>query len=243
LQGTSSQLGGDKLKRTVLIYLVGNETQWELPYYAEGRGDFQKSKKRRPVVRFFSEKEVVSRGGVDDLEDDLGEKCDWYARIGSIQLPATKGRRVVAPPAAVSSLFDDWVACGRPRELGWRYKHIELYSAAEKALMIALGPKEHPVGYEVNSLTPDLHEIPNILQRLEASEIVEVDVPMTVGFCYTDQDGLDRTREDDRNFHLSIWCEKTVNDFKVKAKAQREKAPQHPGDQQISNLKEQKEKE
>jgi hypothetical protein len=109
--------------------------------------------------------------------------------------------------------------------------------------MTELGPKEHPVGYEVNSLTPQLHEIPYPLQSLEASEIVEVDVRMTVGFCYTDQDGLDRTREDDRYFHLSIWCEKTVNDFKVRAKAQREKAPQHPGDQQISNLKEQKEKE
>jgi hypothetical protein len=109
--------------------------------------------------------------------------------------------------------------------------------------MIALGPKEHPVGYEVNSLTPELHEIPCILQRLEASEIVAVDVQMTVGFCYTDHDGLDRTREDDRNFHLSIWCEKTVNDFKVKAEAQREKTPQHHRDQQISNLREQKEKE
>lgn len=231
------------MKQTVLIYLVGDETEWDLPYYAEGRGDFQKSKKRPPLVRFFSEKEVVSRGGAEDLEDDLGEKCDWYARIGSLQLPAKKGRRVVAPRGAVSSLLDDWVANGCPRQLGSRYKHIELYSAAEEALMTALGPKEHPVGYDVNSLTPGLYEIPYPLQSLEASEIVEVDVRMTVGFRYTDQDGLDRTREDDRYFHLSIWCEKTVNDFKVRAKAQREKAPQHPGDQQISNLKEQKEKE
>ena len=227
------------MKQTVLIYLVGDETEWNLPYYAEGT----KSRKRPPVVRFFSEKELFSRGGVDDLEDDLGEKCDWYARIGSIQLLARKGRRVVAPPGAVSSLIDDWVASGCPRELGSRYKHIELYSAAEKALKAALGPKEHPVSYEINSLTPELHDIPCLLQSLEASEIVEVDVPMRVGFRYTDQDGLDRTREDDRNFHLSIWCEKTVNEFKVKAKAQSEKAPQHPGDQQISNLKEQKEKE
>jgi hypothetical protein len=71
------------LKRTVLIYSVGHETEWELPYYAEGRGDFRKSKKTPPVVRFFSEKEVFSHGGVDDLEDDLGEKCDWYVTSAS----------------------------------------------------------------------------------------------------------------------------------------------------------------
>jgi hypothetical protein len=40
----------------------------------------------------------------------------------------------------------------------------------------------------------------------------------------------------------SIWCEKTVNDFKVKAEVQTEKTAQRPGDEQISNLNEKKEK-
>jgi hypothetical protein len=238
----SLQLKGDKLKETVLVYVVGNEDQWELPHYLKGTADFQKSKKGGQVVRFFSEEEVVSRGGVDELEYDLGEKCDWYAGIGSIRLPAAKGRRILAPPAAASSLFDDWVASGRPRRLGWRYKHIELHRAAKEALTVALSREEVPVRYEGNCPTPDLLEIPNILQRLEAREIVETNVQVTLRLCYTDHDGLVYIGEDHRNFHLSVWCEKTVNDFKVKAAVQAETNPQRLGNCQISNLNEKKEK-
>jgi hypothetical protein len=190
------------LKEPVLVYVVGNEKQWELPYYLGGRADSQKSKTISQVVRFFSEREVVFRGGVDEFEYDLGERCDWYARIGSIQLPATKGRRVVAPPAAVSSLFDCWVASGRPRELGWQYKHIELYRAAKEALMIALSREESLGSYTLNPLTPDLHEIPNIFQRLENREIVEIDVQATLGFCEIDHDGLVSTWKDYHDFHM-----------------------------------------
>ena len=239
---TSSQIGGDKLKETVLVYVVGNEKQLELPHGLGCTADFQKSEKISQAVRLFSEREVVFRGGVDGLEYDLGEKCDWYARIGSIQWPATTAGRIVAPPAATSSLFDDWVAGGRPREFGWRYKRFELYRAAEEALMIALSREKNPGSYGLNSLTPDLHEIPNIFQRLETREIVEIDVQVTLGFCEIDHDGLVYTWSDYRNFHLSMWCEKTVNDFKVKAEARTEETPQCLGDWQISNPSEKKEK-
>ena len=44
------------MKQTVLIYLVGDETEWDLPYYAEGRGDFQKRKSDLPRSASFQKK-------------------------------------------------------------------------------------------------------------------------------------------------------------------------------------------
>jgi hypothetical protein len=227
------------LKETVLVYVVGNEEQWELPHGLGCTADFQKSEKISQAVRFFSEREVAFRGGVDGLEYDLGEKCDWYARIGSIQWPATTGGRV-APPAAASSLFDDWVARGRSREFGWRYKDIELYRAATEAIMIALSREKNPASHSLKSLTPELDEIPHIFQRLEAGEIVELDVQVTLSFCYVDHDKFFYTGNDYRDVHLSMWCEKTVNDFKVKAEVQTGETPQRPGDWYTSILGEKK---
>jgi hypothetical protein len=236
LLGTTLHLGGDKLKETVLVYVVGNEEQWELPHYLRSTPGFQESERMSQAVRFFSEKEVAFRGGVDGLEYDLGDKCDWYARTGSIQWPATTGGRIVAPPAAASSLFDDWVARGRPREFGWRYKHIELYRAATEAIMIALSLEKNPASHSVISLTPELDEIPHIFQRLEAGEIVEMDVQVKLRFCYVDDDKFFYAGNDYRDFGLSMWCEKTVHDFKVKAEVQAGEAPQRPGDWYTSNL-------
>jgi hypothetical protein len=95
----------------------------------------------------------------------------------------------------------------------------------------------------LNSLTPRLHEIPNIFERLGAGETVEVNVQVTLGLYYPDYDGWFYTGKDCRNLHLSMWCEKTVNDFKVKAAVQTEETSQHPEDWQVSNLNEKKEKQ
>lgn len=228
------------MKETVLVYVIGNEEQWELPHYLRSAPGFQKSERISQAVCSFSEREVVFRGGVDGLEYDLGEKCDWYARIGSIQWPATTGGRIVAPPSAASSLFDDWVARGRPREFGWRYKHIELYRAATEAMMIALSREKNPASHSLKSLTPELDEIPHIFQRLEAGEIVALDVQVTLSFCYVDHDKFFYTGNDYRDVHLSMWCEETVNDFKVKAEVQTGETPQRPGDWYTSTLVKQK---
>ena len=226
------------MKQTVLVYVVGNEEQWELPHGLGCTADSKKSEKISEAVRFFSEREVVFRGGVEGLEYDLGEKCDWYARIGSIQWPATTGGRIVVPPTAASSLFDDWVASGSPREFG-RYKYIELYRAATEAIMIALSREKNPATHSLMSLTPELDEIPDIFQRLETGEIVEVDARATLRFCYVDHDKFFYAGNDHRDFHLSMWCEKTVNDFKVKVEVQTGEIPQRPGDWYTS-IREQK---
>jgi hypothetical protein len=72
------------LKETVLIYVVGNEKQFGLPAYlifdfseSEEAGTepiSESAEEEREVLRFLSEKEVLSRGGIDDLECDLGDR-------------------------------------------------------------------------------------------------------------------------------------------------------------------------
>jgi hypothetical protein len=212
----------------VLVYVVCDARKLELPSYLGRFTDTENSRRRggkqRLELRYFQEDWIRRRGGRDTLEYDLGETCRWFARIGQIQLPPRTGWKIRVPRKMVQPLMDCWVASGSPKEIGWRQKEVELYRAAEKALERAAAARAdgRQRVYGLKSISPALNEVPNILERLDAHEIVHVDVTAFMQFVFKTSDGMLYSGEETLECQLCIRREKAEHDFGVRVEVQGE---------------------
>jgi hypothetical protein len=202
--------------------ISGDKEQFDTAGFEGEEPTTKQEKKERREIQLFAEEVILARGGIEALEYDLGGTCRWFARIGRIQIPARRGGRILAQHADVSPLVDRWVADGSPRELSWRQKEVELYRAVEEGILRALTRGQVvPEDYSLDHISPRLSEVPNILGRLDANEVITVDITATVGFIFTEGVELCVGHED-HEYKLSIWREKAGYEFKVRVEVQGE---------------------
>ena len=182
----------------------------------------------------YPEDEVLRRGGLEGLEYDLGETYPWFSRIGDMQLPSRKHSPISVPAFDMKGLVDAWVARGAPRQVGWRQKVLEVIRAIRHAVgQKALAPN-HDIDHrhcKVSTVRLRPNQIPPILQRLDAGEIVDADATVTLAHWYEEHESLVvaecavedfqvpviALEREVKDFRVSIWPEKSDTGFRVGA--------------------------
>jgi len=177
--------------------------------------------------RFYPEDQVLARGGIGALEYDLGESCAWFSLLGEIQLPLRRAGPIRVPINFIQHLVDSWKARGAPRQAGWQVREQEVKEAVSRGLkrlvpspIIGDEPKTVHT-YHVENVRPQHFRFSQILERLDAAEVVDVRFTYRMVHCFLENNStfIESEKQESR---VWIWRERTEDGDFIRAEVIKE---------------------
>jgi hypothetical protein len=177
--------------------------------------------------RFYPEERVLARGGIGALEYDEGETCSWFSLLGEIQLPSRRAGPIRVPIKCIQHLVDSWQDRGAPKQAGWRVREREVKEAVRGGLK-RLFPSPSTAdeadtqhAYDVQKIEPQQFRFSQIVKKLDAGEVVDVQITFHLAHHYRENNLLFAGFEEQES-RVWIWREKTEGGASIRAEVIKE---------------------